>query len=190
MTDNTVARQEFEAWLETGLDGEAANFSRWEQAVAWLAWQAATERDRDAIPHHAARSSSGAVYHHVAGLRELAEAATPGEWRYDYEVGFCGELVSSTERVLATFADEPDAADAAHIAAANPSTILALLDRLEAAERVQAEAIQALDRKLSQWGKKKNQTFGKDDEAHRVARQVQDVLFGVRMQIDAARREG
>jgi hypothetical protein len=75
-------------------------------------------------------------------LWELAEAATPGEWRYDYDFG---ELVSQNDCVFATFQDHPDATDTAFIAAANPATILALLDRLEAAETQLRHAMMAAD---------------------------------------------
>jgi hypothetical protein len=43
---------------------------------------------------------------------------TPGPWRYDYEPGYCGELIAANGTSVCTFNDEPDSADAAVMAAA------------------------------------------------------------------------
>ena len=43
---------------------------------------------------------------------------TPGPWRYDYEPGYCGEIIASNGKEVATFTDEPNAPDARLIAAA------------------------------------------------------------------------
>jgi hypothetical protein len=43
---------------------------------------------------------------------------TPGPWRYDYESGYCGELIASNGKEVASFINEPDAPDARLIAAA------------------------------------------------------------------------
>lgn len=52
-------------------------------------------------------------------------AHTPGPWRYDYETGYCGEIIASNGKEVATFTDEPNAPDARLIAAA-PELLLAL----------------------------------------------------------------
>lgn len=43
---------------------------------------------------------------------------TPGTWRYEYESGYCGEIISSNGNTVCTFADEPSAEDAPLLAAA------------------------------------------------------------------------
>jgi hypothetical protein len=72
-------------------------------------------------------------------LRKVAEAATPGPWhRGAHYIGACGEPhdpdVSVGQAALL--------ADAAHIAAFQPIAVLALLDRLEQAEKT-VEQLQA-----------------------------------------------
>jgi hypothetical protein len=74
-------------------------------------------------------------------LREAAEKATPGPWRRS------GSWIMAPSRYLVALWGEGwkvEEADATYIAAANPTTILALLDRLQAAERV-VEAARELD---------------------------------------------
>lgn len=84
-----------------------------------------------------------------AELRALAEAATPGGWcylgsstsseEYGHRPGSSASYASDTDHGMAfkvtnTAFGRQSLADAAFIAAANPATVLALLDRLEAAE--------------------------------------------------------
>ncbi|MCK2286010.1 ead/Ea22-like family protein [Escherichia coli] len=74
-------------------------------------------------------------------LREAAEKATPGNWRRA-STRFNGITAQGVyppcgkEEILASTAEKRDAE---FIAAANPSTVLALLDELEAAEKRVAE---------------------------------------------------
>ena len=42
---------------------------------------------------------------------------TPGRIRYDYEPGYCGELIASNGITIATFTDEPSEADARRLVA-------------------------------------------------------------------------
>jgi Ead/Ea22-like protein len=72
-------------------------------------------------------------------LRKLAEAATQGEWRYDYDEGYCGELIASNGVSICSFVDEPTASDAAYIAAANPAAVISLLDKLQSLQAEVAE---------------------------------------------------
>ena len=69
----------------------------------------------------------------VAALREAAEGATPGPWiadiRTDGRAWIDMPGIDNHALSLHGFG-----ADAAYIAAANPTTILALIERLEAAE--------------------------------------------------------
>ena len=72
----------------------------------------------------------------IPRLAALAEAATPGPWEMDDAEIFAanGRCIGST----ALWDDAPNAdqsiADAAYIAAADPTTILALIRRVQAAE--------------------------------------------------------
>ncbi len=83
-------------------------------------------------------------------LREAAEKATPGKWRRA-STRFNGITAQSAyplcgkEDILANAAEKRDAE---YIAAANPATVLALLDELEAAEKRVAE-LEAVKFKLS-----------------------------------------
>jgi hypothetical protein len=79
-------------------------------------------------------------------LRKLAEAATPGPWREGtvekWNV-FCEQGADlSHERVLLRMNShfKGYAADAAFIAAANPTAVLALLDRIAAFEKLERAA--------------------------------------------------
>jgi hypothetical protein len=59
----------------------------------------------------------------------MANPLTPGPWRYDYLPGYCGELIASNGRTVATFSDEPECADAQLIVAA-PELLEALEEML------------------------------------------------------------
>ena len=66
----------------------------------------------------------------IARIRAALEAGpTPGPWRYDYEPGYCGEIVAGNGEYVATFTDE---LDADHIAACNPTAMTALLAHMDA----------------------------------------------------------
>lgn len=95
-------------------------------------------------------------------LRRIAEAATQGAWTWSAETdgwGDCGPNLETAERGPLYFDGSQGAAetivrswghdangisvedaDAEHIATFNPQTVLALLDRLERAEKTIAEA--------------------------------------------------
>lgn len=78
----------------------------------------------------------------IKELRRLAEAATPGEWEAisDTVEGVDCEFIAHilTSRFSATYDDKGEiahignACDAEFIAAANPSAILSLLDKIDA----------------------------------------------------------
>lgn len=94
----------------------------------------------------------------LAALRKVAEAATPGPWRHpDHGSVFAAdsEQPDGTHVAVARCGDEwvPSGglmcwrqakANATHIAAFNPAVALALLDRLDAAERELAQLRDAL----------------------------------------------
>lgn len=62
-------------------------------------------------------------------MRRVAEGATPGPWNLTPDEGGVADLVADG-MFIATLDDR----DAPHIATFDPPTVLALLDRLEAAE--------------------------------------------------------
>ena len=101
----------------------------------------------------------------VAELRRLAEAATPGPWYLDGpwwygddDSAYCISTAEDAGRIAVTIAPpryifggerEVRDANARFIAAANPAVVLALLDKLDAAE-ARLAAIEATDKsKLS-----------------------------------------
>ena len=87
----------------------------------------------------------------IKELRRLAQAATPGPWkmlpvgdgRQKFAVANSEflSILTVTDEGGATFGTVYDDADARFIAAANPATVIELLDRLEAAEKSDAESI-------------------------------------------------
>ncbi|HCJ9634185.1 TPA: ead/Ea22-like family protein [Escherichia coli] len=72
------------------------------------------------------------------GLREAAEKATKGRWAVEFDDEIYSTDGVNHEQIAMVFS-ENEARDAAFIAAANPTTVLALLDELEAAEKRIAE---------------------------------------------------
>jgi len=71
-------------------------------------------------------------------LAALAEAATPGPWTHDDESDYQGlvRIWRDIDPPPVMTMGRVHAADAAYIAAADPTTILALVERLRAAEAV------------------------------------------------------
>lgn len=65
-------------------------------------------------------------------LREAAEKATKGQWAVEFDDEIYSTDGVNHEQIAMVFS-ENEARDAAFIAAANPTTVLALLDELEAA---------------------------------------------------------
>lgn len=71
-------------------------------------------------------------------LRESAEKATQGQWVVEFDDEVYSTNGVNNEQIAMVFS-ENEARDAEFIAAANPATVLALLDELEAAEKRIAE---------------------------------------------------
>ncbi|MGI1666126.1 ead/Ea22-like family protein [Enterobacter sp. BH2-YP2023] len=71
-------------------------------------------------------------------LREAADKATKGQWAVEFDDEIYSTDGVNHEQIAMVFS-ENEASDAAFIAAANPATVLALLDELEAAEKLIAE---------------------------------------------------
>ncbi|MVW47261.1 ead/Ea22-like family protein [Escherichia coli] len=72
-------------------------------------------------------------------LREAAENATPGEWCADDYHGVIADAGLNANYYIASCSGPDNRANKRFIAAANPATVLALLDELEAAEKRNAE---------------------------------------------------
>jgi hypothetical protein len=72
------------------------------------------------------------------GLREAAEKATKGRWAVEFDDEIYSTDGVNHEQIAMVFS-ENEARDAAFIAAANPATVLAMLDELESAEKRIAE---------------------------------------------------
>ncbi|WP_432457324.1 ead/Ea22-like family protein [Enterobacter hormaechei] len=66
-------------------------------------------------------------------LREAAEKATKGQWAVEFDDEVYSTDGVNNEQIAMVFS-ENEVRDAAFIAAANPATVLALLDELEAAD--------------------------------------------------------
>lgn len=71
-------------------------------------------------------------------LREAAEKATKGQWAVEFDDEVYSTDGVNNEQIAMVFS-ENEVRDAAFIAAANPATVLALLDELEAAAKRIAE---------------------------------------------------
>jgi hypothetical protein len=72
---------------------------------------------------------------------------TPAPWRYDYEDGYCGEIIAFDGSCVATFCDEPSAENSRLIAAA-PETA-AERDKLKAINSELLEALKEIDERLT-----------------------------------------
>lgn len=71
-------------------------------------------------------------------LREAAEKATKGQWAVEFDDEIYSTDGVNNEQIAMVFS-ENEVRDAAFIAAANPATVLALLDELEAKDKQIAE---------------------------------------------------
>lgn len=72
-------------------------------------------------------------------LRTAAENATPGEWCTDDYHGVIADAGLNANYYIASCSGPDNRSNKRFIAAANPTTVLALLDELEAAEKRIAE---------------------------------------------------
>ena len=78
------------------------------------------------------------------GLREAAEKATKGRWAVEFDDEIYSTDGVNHEQIAMVFS-ENEARDAAFIAAANPATVLALLDELEAKDKRIERALSLLN---------------------------------------------
>ena len=77
-------------------------------------------------------------------LRDAAEKATKGQWAVEFDDEIYSTDGVNHEQIAMVFS-ENEASDAAFIAAANPATVLALLDELEAKEKRTERALSLLN---------------------------------------------
>ena len=92
------------------------------------------------------------------GLREAAEKATKGRWAVEFDDEIYSTDGVNHEQIAMVFS-ENEARDAAFIAEANPATVLALLDELEAKDSsisTQQHEIRTLLNALEQATEKRN----------------------------------
>lgn len=75
-------------------------------------------------------------------LRTAAENATPGEWCTDDYHGVIADAGLNANYYIASCSGPDNRHNKRFIAAANPATVLALLDELEAAEKRNAELME------------------------------------------------
>ena len=115
------------------------------------------------------------------GLREAAEKATKGRWAVEFDDEIYSTDGVNHEQIAMVFS-ENEARDAAFIAAANPATVLALLDELEAAEKRIAE-LEAREVKLPEL------KMLSDYLAEVTMREREDILVGVRLEFFRALEE-
>ncbi|HCI4894161.1 TPA: ead/Ea22-like family protein [Escherichia coli] len=107
------------------------------------------------------------------GLREAAEKATKGRWAVEFDDEIYSTDGVNHEQIAMVFS-ENEARDAAFIAAANPATVLALLDELEAAQK-----------QATQQGNIAVELF---DEVTRLQRSADDKAPELREQLEAAEK--
>lgn len=91
-------------------------------------------------------------------LREAAEKATKGQWAVEFDDEVYSTDGVNNEQIAMVFS-ENEVRDAAFIAAANPATVLALLDELEAKDSTiatQQQEIRTLLNALGQSSEKRN----------------------------------
>ena len=115
--------------------------------------------------------------HNKQALREAAEKATPGEWKRmmrnsdELMTTFHGVAIGNVFVELTT--GKRDIFDAEFIAAANPATVLALLDDLEVAEKRIADLQVARD-KCFLSGLKTGWEYGIADDTEGYNREISD----------------
>lgn len=78
-------------------------------------------------------------------LRLAAENATPGEWCTDDYHGVIADAGLNANYYIASCSGPDNRANKRFIAAANPATVLALLDELEAVQKTSAARLVAID---------------------------------------------
>ncbi|MDQ2255070.1 ead/Ea22-like family protein [Enterobacter soli] len=107
-------------------------------------------------------------------LREAAEKATPGPWRMaltKFNGITHGKFSFTKEDIIAS---SPEKRNAIFIAAANPATVLALLDELEAAKQDSARWFNAFEKAVSV-GARYEERIAELEAREVILPQVQDI---------------
>lgn len=130
-------------------------------------------------------------------LREAADKATPGKWERGDGNGNGGELHVYCDDVLGSAVCEMTSEYNAipkyqrinnlnFIAAANPATVLALLDELEAKDRRNAE----LNSMLERWAVDRAQSASELDDAEKRITEQRETLLAARSHVMQCARLG
>ncbi|HDT2505196.1 TPA: ead/Ea22-like family protein [Enterobacter hormaechei subsp. oharae] len=96
-------------------------------------------------------------------LRTAAENATPGEWCADDYHGVIADAGLNANYYIASCSGPDNRANKRFIAAANPATVLALLDELAFLDKRNAE----LNSKLERWAVDRAQSASELDDAEK-----------------------
>ncbi|AXD33986.1 ead/Ea22-like family protein [Salmonella enterica] len=111
-------------------------------------------------------------------LRIAAENATPGEWRTD-DYGVIADAGLNANYYIASCSGPDNRANKRFMAAANPATVLALLDELEAAEKRITE-LEAREILLPERSSMLHRTDFHEDYHTVMAYKVSDVIATIR----------
>lgn len=112
-------------------------------------------------------------------LRLAAENATPGEWCADDYHGVIADAGLNANYYIASCSGPDNRANKRFIAAANPATVLALLDELEAAEKRIAE-LEAREISLPERSSMLHRTDFHEDYQTVMAYKVSEVIAAIR----------
>lgn len=84
---------------------------------------------------------------------------TPGPWSYDWEPGYCGELLAANGTSICTFNDEPKKEDARLIAAA--AELLSILSEAIELQRKHYGDGMLLHLDMAEWAKRAEAALAK-----------------------------
>lgn len=89
---------------------------------------------------------------------------TPGTIRYDYEPGYCGELIASNGGTVATFTDEPSEADARRLVACWNACEGITTERLEEIDKPLLMHLTGADRRAARMVQERRELEAQRDE--------------------------
>ncbi|MEQ5006078.1 ead/Ea22-like family protein [Escherichia coli] len=112
-------------------------------------------------------------------LRMAAENATPGEWCSDDYYGVIADAGLNANYYIASCSGPDNRANKRFIAAANPATVLAVLDELEAAKKRIAE-LEAREISLPERSSMLHRTDFHEDYQTVMAYKVSEVIAAIR----------
>lgn len=118
-------------------------------------------------------------------LREAAEKATKGQWAVEFDDEIYSTDGVNHEQIAMVFS-ENEARDAAFIAAANPHTVLALLDELAFLDKRNAE----LNSTLERWAADRAQSASELEAAEKRIADHRETLLAARSHVMQCARMG